>query len=141
MLHLPSNPNAYPFNIAFDPDPTLLPNVTHPCPYTSIGADITISCPSLCTNFDLNSPDVFNILLANADMHLQVYKKQKLNRGNKHDPTTGTTIPSNAIIGNILHNSMTLIPFAIDPFGCLDPILCLFLFGTRSTVPLSFPPS
>ncbi len=68
-------------------------------------------------------------------------KKRKLNRCNKRDPTTGTTIPGDAIIGNILHNNMTLIPFAIDPFGHLGPILCHFLFGTRPTVPLSFPPS
>ena len=79
--------------------------------------------------------------MANADAHLQVYKKQKLNRGNKCNPTTGTTIPGNAIIGNILHYNMTLIPFAIDPFGHLSPILRHFLFGTRPTVPLSFPPS
>ncbi len=58
MLHLPSDPNARPFDIAFDPDPALPPNVAHACPYTSIGADITISCPPPCPNFDLDSPDV-----------------------------------------------------------------------------------
>ncbi len=71
----------------------------------------------------------------------QVYEKRKLNRGNKRDPTTGTTIPGDVIIGDILHNNMTLIPFAIDPFSRLGPILRHFLFGTRPTVPLSFPPS
>jgi hypothetical protein len=79
--------------------------------------------------------------LANANAHLQVYKKQKLNRGNKRNPTTGTTISGDGIIGEILQNNMTLIPFVIDPFGCLGPILCHFLFGTRPTVPLSFPSS
>ncbi len=68
-------------------------------------------------------------------------KNKKLNRGNKRDPTTGTTIPGDTIIGDILHNNTTLIPFAIDPFGRLGPILHHFLFGTRPTVPLSFPPS
>jgi hypothetical protein len=141
MLHLPPGPNARPFDIAFDLDPALPPNVTHACPYTSIGADITISCPPPCPNFDLDSPDVLNIPSANADAHLQVYEKRKLNRGNKRDPTTGTTIPGDSIIGDILHNNMTLIPFAIDPFGRLGPILRHFLFDTRPTVPLSFPPS
>jgi hypothetical protein len=117
MIHLPSDPNARQFDIAVDPDPALPPNVTHTCPYTSIGADITISCPPPCPNFNLDSPDVLNILSANADTHLQVYKKRKLNRGNKCNLTTGTTIPGDGIIGNILHNNMTLIPFAIDPFG------------------------
>jgi hypothetical protein len=117
MLHLPPDPNTRPFNIAFNPDPTLLPNVTHACPYTSIGANINISCPPLCPNFDLDSPDVLNILSVNADAHLQVYKKKKLNRGKKRNPATGTTIPGDAIIGNILHNNMTLIPFAITPLA------------------------
>jgi hypothetical protein len=49
--------------------------------------------------------------LANANAHLKVYKKLKLNRGNKRNPTTDTTIPGDAIIGNILHSNMTLIPF------------------------------
>jgi hypothetical protein len=75
MFHLPSNPNACPFDIAFNPDPALPPNVTHACPYTSIGADITISCPPPCPNFDLDSPDVLNILSANAEAQLQVYEK------------------------------------------------------------------
>ncbi len=35
MLHLPSNPNTRPFDIAFNLDPALLPNVTHTCPYHS----------------------------------------------------------------------------------------------------------
>jgi hypothetical protein len=140
MLHLLSDPSARPFDIAFNPDPAFPPNVTHACPYTSIGTDITISRPTPCPNFDLDSPEVSNILSANADAHLQVYKKQKLNRGNKRNPTTGTTIPGDGIIGDILHNNMTLIPFAIDPFGRLGLILCHFLFGTRPTVPLSFPP-
>jgi hypothetical protein len=110
-------------------------------PYTSIGADITISCPPPHPNFDLDSPDILNILSANADGHLQVYKKQKLNRGNKRGPKTGTTIPGDVIIGDILHNNTTLIPFAIDPFGHLGRILRHFLFGTGPNVPLSFPPS
>jgi hypothetical protein len=75
MLHLPSDPNVHPFDIAFDPDPALPPNVTHTCPYTSISANITISCPPPCPNFDLDSPDVLNILSAINDAHLQVYKK------------------------------------------------------------------
>ncbi len=36
---------------------------------------------------------------------------------------------------------MTLIPFAINPFSRLGQILCHFLFGTRPTVPISFPQS
>ncbi len=141
MLHLPSDPNARPLDIAFNPNPALPPNVTHACPYTSISANITISCPPPHPNFDLNSPDVLNILSANADAHLQVCKKQKIDRGNKRNPTTGTTIPGDAIIGNILHHNMTLIPFVIDPFGRLGPILCHSLFSTRPTVPLFFLPS
>ncbi len=79
--------------------------------------------------------------MANANVHLQVYKKLNLNRGNKCKPTSGTTFPSDAIIGNISHNNMTLIPFVINPFGCLGPILPHLLFGTRPAFPIFFPPS
>jgi hypothetical protein len=36
---------------------------------------------------------------------------------------------------------MTLLPFAIDPFGRLGPIARTFLFGTTPHTPLSLPPS
>jgi len=70
MLHLPSDPNARPFDISFNPEPSIPPLVTHACPYTTIGADITISYPPPCPSFDLDSPDVLRILSANADSHL-----------------------------------------------------------------------
>ena len=59
--------------------------------------------------------------------------------GNMRDPITGAHSKGNAIIGDLLHNNMTLIPFAIDPFGHLGPLLCTFLFGTTPTTPLTFP--
>jgi hypothetical protein len=139
MLHLPSDPNARPFNISFNPEPSIPPLVTHACPYTTIGADITISYPPPCPSFDLDSPDVLRILSANADSHLQVFEKRKLCRGNKHNPTTGTSICGDDIIGDLLCNNMTLLPFAIDPFGRLGPIARTFLFGTTPPTPLSLP--
>ena len=36
---------------------------------------------------------------------------------------------------------MTLLPFAIDPFGRLGPLARAFLFGTAPTHALTFPPS
>ena len=140
-LHLPSDPNARPFDISFDPDPSLPPHVTHCCPYTTIGADITISYPPPCPSFDLDSPDVLRILSANADSHLQIFEKRKLCRGNKRDPATGTQIKGDAIIGDLLQRNMTLLPFAIDPFGRLGPLARGFLFGTSPAKALTFPPS
>jgi hypothetical protein len=140
-LHLPLDPNARPFDISFDPDPSLPPHVTHCCPYTTIGADITISYPPPCPSFDLDSLDVLRILSANADSHLQIFEKRKLCRGNKRDPATGTQIKGDAIIGDLLQQNMTLLPFAINPFGRLGPLACAFLFGTLPTKALTFPPS
>ena len=140
-LHLRSDPNARPFDISFDPDPSLPPHVTHCCPYTTIGADITISYPPPPPSFNLDSPDVLRILSANADSHLQIFEKRKLCRGNKRDPATGTQIKGDAIIGDLLQRNMTLLPFAIDPFGRLGPLARAFLFGTAPTHALTFPPS
>ena len=141
MLHLPSDPNARPFDISFDPDPSISPQVTHSCPYVSIGADITISYTPPCPSFALDSPDVLRILSANADSHLQIFEKRKLCRGNKRDPDTGARIDGDAIIGDLLGRNMTLIPFAIDPFGRIGPLARTFLFGTTPAHKLSFPAS
>jgi hypothetical protein len=76
MLHLPTDTNARPFDISFNNlDLSISPLVTHACSYTTIGADITINYPLPCPSFDLDSPDVLQILSANTDMHLQVFEK------------------------------------------------------------------
>jgi hypothetical protein len=141
MLHLPSDPNAQPFNISLDPYPLIPPLVvTHSCPYTTNGTDITIvSYLPPCPSFDLDSPDVLRILSANADSHLQVvFQKRKLCHGNKHDPDIGARI--NGIIGDLLLCNTTILPFAIDPFGCIGLLARMFLFGTMPAE-LSFPAS
>ncbi len=126
---------------SFNPGPSLPPHVTHCSPYTTIGADITISYPPPSPSFNLDSPDVLQILSANADLHLQIFEKRKLCRGNKCDPATGTQIKGDAIIGDLLQRNMTLLPFAINPFGRLGPLAHGFLFGTSPTQALTFPPS
>ena len=140
MLHLPSDPNARPFDIAFDPDPSI-PPITHSCPYATIGTDVTISYPPPPPPLDLDSPDVLRILSANADSHLQVFEKRKLCRGNKRDPDTGAKIDGDGVIGDLLRRNMTLLPFAIDPFGRIGPLARTFLFGTTPANKLSFPQS
>jgi hypothetical protein len=141
MLYLPSDPNARPFDISFNPDPALPPNVTHASPYTSIGADITISGPPPRPTFNHNSPDVIKFSMANADMHLQVYERRKLNRVNRRDPDTGIIAHGDSIIGDIYNDNMALLLFAINPFGRLGPILHHFLFNKHPDVPHWFPPT
>jgi hypothetical protein len=111
------------------------------CPYVTIGTDITISYTPPCPTFALDSPDVLCILSANADLHLQVFEKQKLCRGNKRDPDTGARINGDDVIGDLLEKQMTLIPFAIDPFGCIGPLARTFLFGMKPAQQLFFPAS
>jgi hypothetical protein len=141
MLHLPFDPNARPFDISFDPDPSIPQQVTHSCPYITIGTDITISYTPPCPSFALDSPDVLCIFSANADSHHQVFEKRKLCRGNKRDPDTGARIDGYDFIGDLLAKHMTLIPFAIGPFGRLGPLVRTFLSGTTPTQQLSFPAS
>jgi hypothetical protein len=92
MLHLRSDPNAQPFDIAFSPEASIPPAVSHACPYHTIGVDITISSPPPCCPLVLDSTDAKRILSANADSHLQVFEKRKLCHGNKHDPNSGQQI-------------------------------------------------
>jgi hypothetical protein len=60
---------------------------------------------------------VVKLLTANANSHLQKYKKKKLRHDNKTNPTTGTTTIGNTVICDILDQHMILLPLVIDPLG------------------------
>ena len=60
-------------------DPTAF-NITHSCPYTFIGAKITISCYLPQPSFDVKSSDILQILLVNVTLQLQVYECWKLSQ-------------------------------------------------------------
>jgi len=69
------------------------------------------------------------MLTANANSHLQKYKKKKIGHENKTNKITGTTTTRDTVIDDLLDRNMILIPIAIDPFGHFGPILQTFLFG------------
>ena len=140
-LHLPSDTNARPFDVSFHPDARLAPNVTQSCPFSTIGADITITSLPTSPTFPLSSPDVIQKLAANADSHLQLAEKRKLGRVNKRDPATTAPILGDAVIGDILQNNMVLLPFAFDPLGRFGPILRHFLLNSTPHQHLDFHPS
>ena len=78
-LCLPSDPHARPFDLSFNPHPAIPPHTHHGCSYSTVGADITISCPPPVPSFDHTSPDVITTTItANAASHLQMYKKGNL---------------------------------------------------------------
>ena len=128
--------SAQPFDISFDPDPILSETTNTHCPYTTIGADITIgnNCkplPSTSSPLDVNS------ITAHADSHLREFERKKLRRKNKHnrsDPSE--SILGEQSIGDLIENNMILLPFVIDPHGRLGPILRNFLIP--SPTPLSY---
>jgi hypothetical protein len=67
---------AQPFDISFDPDPQL--NSSQPtCPYTTIGADITIAHSEAKTSSFNISDNAISSLLALADKHLQSFEWKK----------------------------------------------------------------
>ena len=69
-----SDITAQPFNISFDPDPTTTDNIYTPCPYTTIGADITIAhSPPIASLFDLLD-NVISLLTATVNKHLQKFE-------------------------------------------------------------------
>jgi hypothetical protein len=130
-LHLRSDPTAQPFDISFNPNPTSL----HCCPYTTIGTDITITGttppppPKRQT-----SEDIIQTNTANADHHLQMHERRKLERTTK--PATATTPPvhGDKVIGELYNKNMVLIPITIDPFARLGTMSMFqsFLTSTES---------
>ena len=141
QLCLPSDPHARPFDLSFDPHPAVPPHVHHGCSYSTVGADITISCPPPVPSFDPASPDVIHTVTANAASHLQTYEKRKLGRVNKRNPSTNVVTTGNDLLGDLLTREMLLLPFAIDPFGRFGPLLEHFLFGSHNSPAISFPAS
>jgi hypothetical protein len=136
-MYLPSDPHAQPFDLSFNPDPTSPPQVNHGRRYTTIGFNITISCPPPCPIFDPTSKDGTQILMANANLHLQKYKKEKRGWDNKTNSTTGITTIIKIVIGNILlDQNMILLPLEIDPIGSFGLTLQHFLFDIQPTSPL-----
>ena len=104
-LHLQSDPTARPFDISFNPNPTS----HHCCPYTTIGADITITGTTPPPKRQ-TSEDIIQTITANADHHLQMHERHKLGRITK--PATATTPPvhGDEVIGKLYNKNMVLIP-------------------------------
>ena len=128
--------SAQPFDISFDPDPILSDSTTIQCPYTTIGADITIG--NNCKPFSSSNSQLdVNTIKAHADSHLREFERRKLRRKNKHnreDPSE--SIYGEESIGDLLNNNMILLPLVLDPFGRWGPIMRNFL--TPSPTPLIY---
>ncbi len=65
---------AQPFDISFDPEQTTTDFIHTPCPYTTIGADITITHSATTPSLN-SSDDVIFSVTALADAHLRSLKK------------------------------------------------------------------
>ena len=116
-LYLPSDPHSCPFDLSFDPYPAPPPLASHGCTSHTIGANITISSLPPKPLINPNSPDVLQIITANANTHLQNYERKKLGHTNKTDASASTITRGDTLIGNLLHRNMLLIPFVIDPLA------------------------
>lgn len=132
--------SAQPFDISFDPDiPT--DNTTQTlCPFSTIGADITITHSAPTPTFR-PLDDVISVS-ARADQHLQKSEYRKYKRPNKKDINDKSiTINGDAVLGDILQQNMVLLPFALDPHGRFGPLLNNFLFNTKTTIQYRFKPN
>jgi hypothetical protein len=127
QVHLRSDLTARPFDISFNPNPTS----HHCCPYTTIGADITITGTTPPPKRQ-TSEDIIQTITANADHHLQMHERRKLGRTTK--PATPTTPPvhGDEVIDELYNKNMVLIPITIDPFACFGPMFQSFLTSTES---------
>ena len=135
--------SALPFDVSFDPDPTITDNTHTHCPYSTIGADITIThSASTPSTFDI-SENAISSATAFADKHIQRFERKKYMRNNKKLDATdpSTRINGDAVIGDLLQQNMILLPFAIDPHGRFGPILTHFLFQHTQNLAYDFPNS
>jgi hypothetical protein len=73
-LYLPSDPHSRPFDLSFDPYLAPPPLTSHGCTSHTVGANITISSLPPKLPLHSNSPDVLQIITANANSHLQKYE-------------------------------------------------------------------
>ena len=138
----PSDITARPFDFSFNPDPHPTDPSHCSCPYTTIGADVTITHSRDPSSINL-TPDVQQILTAAADQHLQSVEKKKFMRGNRkvHDPISNTTrtVFGEDVIGDLLHANAILIPIVFDPHGNWGPTTQALLSTPKTIIPpLSF---
>jgi hypothetical protein len=123
QLYLPSDSHTHPFGLSFNPYPASPSNTTHGCTFTTVGVNTTISRLPPKSTVDPTSPDVLQIIVANTNTHLHMYKCLKLGRINKTNPTTSIVTCDDTLIGKLLDQIMLLILFAIDPLGRFGPLL------------------
>ena len=78
-LYLPSDPYSCLFDLSFDPYPALPPLTSHGCTSHShtVSANITISSLPAKLPLDSNTPDVLQVITANADSHLRKYEQNR----------------------------------------------------------------
>ena len=129
---------ARPFDISFHPNTTTTsPNYVN-CPFTTIGADITITHNVISQPFEL-SADVQKQYTAAAEKHLQNIERKKYLRNNKTDTLTSTTIHGETTISELLQANTALLAFVIDPHGQWGPITKNFLLPTSLQSEPTFP--
>ena len=109
---IPIEPGGKPLDISFDPDPNTSPFAPPPCPYPTIGGDITITHSPAATT-DQPPDDVIEFYTATAETHLQRAERGKLMRDNKRDPDTNAWISGDAAMGQLVDSGVALIPMAI----------------------------
>jgi len=133
---------AQPFDVSFDPDQPTTDTVHTYCPYSTIGADITIThSANASSSFDI-SDNAISSVTASADKHIQRFERKKYMRNNKMDANDPTTrILGDSVIGDLLQQNMILLPFAIDPHGRFGQILTHFLFQPTAHLAFNFPTS
>jgi hypothetical protein len=137
---LTSDIGAQPFDISFNPDPQL--DTSNPsCPFSTIGADITIAhSETKISSFQL-SDNAISSLSAAADKHLQTFERKKFLRRDKPHSSLGHIIRGENVIQELLDTDRILLPFAINPFGRWGPITRTFLTGNDTTTIYNFPPN
>ena len=128
--------SARPFDFSFDPDSS---GPMHtPCPYTTIGFDITITNSCVASSTNDSSGDAPS-RSASADLHLQEAERKKLmRRDRKPDIDYPLGVKGEQTMHELIVANMLLIPLTLDPHGRWGPIMENFLNLTSHNLHYQF---
>ena len=113
-------------------------DTTASCPYDSIVGDFTC-ISTVAAKSLIDHSNVKEQVTATANQHLSAYEKLKLMRTGTTNVATGSKIPGDALIGELIASNTILLPIPLDPHSRWGPIFENFLFHNPPMEGLEFP--
>lgn len=105
-------PNARPLDLSLDPDPGPLHPHSSPCPFPTVGGDITITLPTEPALF-FNSEDFIETVTANTKANLQTKERSKFMHAAEKASESSPNILGERIMGELMRANVVLLPLVV----------------------------